>query len=145
MHSLRLALLILPLFAAGGSAAADAVPAAPAYEALTKCLKEAAAHTAEKCVGANCEPEQLKRTIPWAQKARCGYTEAREDAALPIPPEPLLKCLRQTAADTIDACERGGCFPNSIYFIVGETQKARCRYTAMEPMKLPPATVQSAN
>jgi hypothetical protein len=106
-------------------------------EALKQCLQETATQFAEKCKATKCRPEQLTETIGWAQQVHCGYTATQGQAPKAIPPEPLTRCLKQTAMDVTVACERGGCFPASVFFIIGAAQKSRCGFTAFEPMELP--------
>jgi hypothetical protein len=140
--AMRQRLAIMLLAAACTAIAADRPPSAgdnPAQDALVKCLQETATHFAEKCTGAACETRQLSNTIALAQRTHCGYDTTQGPAPRAIPPEPLLKCLRQTADDTTIACQKGGCFPNSVFFIIGASQKSRCGYTAFEPTELPPA------
>jgi hypothetical protein len=138
--AMRQAVFILLLAASGGLAAADSSARAAdnsSQEALKQCLQETATQFAKRCKAANCKPEELTSTIGWAQQIHCGYTATQGQAPQAIPPEPLTKCLKQTAMDVTVACERGGCFPNSVFFIIGAAQKSRCGYTAFEPMELP--------
>jgi hypothetical protein len=137
---MRQAMFIALLALANFSAAADRSPGTDdkaAQDALVKCLQETATHFAEKCMGSGCAPNRLDGTIGLAQRTRCGYSAAPGQAPQAIPPEPLLKCLRQTAMDATLACEKGGCLPDSIFFIIGAAQKSRCGYTAFERMELP--------
>jgi hypothetical protein len=113
-------------------------------ETLKSCLQETAEHYAGRCRGVACEPEELSRTIVLAQRTYCGFSAAPGQTPQPIPPEPLLRCLRQTAIQAATACEKGGCFPSSIFFIVGGAQRSRCGYTAYEPMEMPATSPPSA-
>jgi hypothetical protein len=139
--AMRQCLPVMFLAVAFTAAAADLPKAGdnPAQDALVKCLQETAMHFAEKCTGTGCETKQLSNTMALAQRTHCGYDTAQGPAPHPVPPELLLKCLRQTADDATIACQKGGCFPNSVFFIIGASQKSRCGYTAFEPTEMPPA------
>jgi hypothetical protein len=137
---MRRAVFIVLLSVIGSVAVADSSAKTgdtSSQDALKQCLQVTATQFAEKCKATNCKPEQLTSTIGWAQQVHCGYTATQGQAPQPIPPEPLTKCLKQTAMDVTVACEKGGCFPASVFFIIGAAQKSRCGYTAFEPMELP--------
>ncbi len=139
---MRQTVLIALLTVIGSVAVADTPAKAgetSSQEALKQCLQQTAAQFAEKCKAINCKPEQLTSSVGWAQQVHCGYTATQGQAPKAIPPEPLTRCLKQTAMDVTVACEKGGCFPASVFFIIGAAQKSRCGYTAFEPMELPPA------
>jgi hypothetical protein len=142
--AMRQMVLIALLTLVGNVAAADSSAKAgdASQEALKECLQETATQFAEKCKATNCKPEQLTSTINWAQQVHCGYTATQGHAPKAIPPEPLTRCLKQTAMDVTVACEKGGCFPASVFFIIGAAQKSRCGYTAFEPMELPPVNTR---
>jgi len=138
--AMRQAILIALLTVTGSAAAAGETSS---QEALKQCLQETATQFAEKCKATNCKPEQLASTIGWAQQVHCGYTATQGQAPKAIPPELLTKCLKQTAMDVTVACEKGGCFPASVFFIIGAAQKSRCGYTAFEPMELPKTSLDT--
>jgi hypothetical protein len=108
-----------------------------ARDAMTNCLQETAEHYAAKCNGTGCEADALGRVIGLAQRTHCGYNAAESKGPRAVPPPALLQCLRKTADETALACEKGGCFPNSVFFIIGAAQRSRCGYTAYEPMEMP--------
>ena len=104
-----------------------------AQQGLMECLQETAAPIVRECKAAVCDPQRLSSTVAWAQKAHCGYTAVRGQAPLPVPPAPLMACLRETAANSTAACRRAGCTPEAIFFVISGVQKVRCGYTALQP------------
>jgi hypothetical protein len=131
------------LSVATGAAAADDNHLA--RDALVSCLQQTAEHFAATCKGAGCESSELSRVIALAQLTHCGYNAAQSKGPAAVPPPALLQCLRKTADETTAACEKGGCFPNSVFFIIGAAQRSRCGYTAYEPMDMPATNPPNTN
>jgi hypothetical protein len=116
-----------------------------AREAMRSCLQATAEHYAARCIGAACEPADLGRVIGLAQRTYCGYNAAETQGPRAVPSPALLQCMRKTADETALACDKGGCFPNSVFFIIGAAQRSRCGYTAYEPMEMPATSPPNAN
>ncbi len=55
----------------------------------------------------------------------------------PAPQDALMKCLQDTAASTVAACRQTNCDTSILYDAIGEAQKMRCGYSAIEPIQPP--------